>query len=284
LRKHDSVKSLDYLERSCVTFRKLGDRLNLARFECSRGWAIGKRNRIEEAKSILSEAEKVLRGSSFQRSELELLVNFGVLAYKFKDIAGARRYFTEALEKAEARRFSSLVMVCRNNIANLEFTEGNADLAARMLGAAVDQLRISPDREIFDFYLTNLIRYLVQAGRPKEARKIAEETLSGLRFMGGERLLHCVGCWALLFIAEGHYREAASMLGFYKQGFPRIGLPYPIDSYHPSTREDRFIDLLKAALPADEFEACKSEGAGWSEEQAIDFVLNFAAPSPGPGP
>jgi predicted ATPase/DNA-binding winged helix-turn-helix (wHTH) protein/Flp pilus assembly protein TadD len=276
LRKHDTVRAAALLDHASAMYRQLGDRLNLARFEGARGLILTKMGRFAEAKSLLLEAQTVLTGSSFKRTELMPLVNLGYLAERLDEREEAQRYYTEALELADARRFFNVSTTCRNNLAALASYDGDFDRAIQMMQELIEQVRASRDRQSLDWYLGNLSLYLSLAGRVAEARAAAEEILPRLRFRGGQQLLNGLAIWAWILVKEGRHGHAARLNGFVVEGVRRMGF-----SSDPTIHR-RFMDLLGAALPAAEIEACMAAGAGWSEDQAFDFVMNCGTPQPPP--
>ena len=112
----------------------------------------------------------------------------------------------------------------------------------------------------------NLAPYLLAAGRPEEARPIAEEGFSRFGDLGRHSDLQV---WAVLAAFERRLTEAAQLIGFVDAERVRTGQP-------PRRSEQRLYDelmrRLQTGLPAADLLARTAEGAHWSEAEAVDFI------------
>jgi hypothetical protein len=112
---------------------------------------------------------------------------------------------------------------------------------------------------------------LIAQDKPDEARPVAEEAIRLLERTGGLFLRICLELWALLGALEGRHPAAALLRGYVNACFAASGeVREPVDQ----EIADRLAGVLAAAMPADQIKASATEGAQWSEQQAVAFAIH----------
>jgi len=281
----DRLRALAQQERSAALYRQIGDRLNLATVLSTIGSLYTSLGRNAEAKTALREAEGILSSSDRKRSLFNVMNNIGTLAGFMNETAEARHSFVRALELARSVKDVSRESYILMNLAEVEFVQGSLDRAVEWAREAVSGWRSIHRRSFLVLGLISLGSYLILRGDLAEGRLIAEEALSAASEEGGFVVRVCLQQWALLGALDGRYGEAAQLLGFVDAGYATSG-----DVRQPNAQEihGRLLRLLAVELPSADIDAYATQGARWSEAEAVafaaDHLLSPKSPAIGESP
>jgi len=113
--------------------------------------------------------------------------------------------------------------------------------------------------------------YLIAQEDLAEARKIAWEGLALVRDEGGFIVRVCLQQWALLGALDGQSRMAAHLIGHVNAGFADAG-----EDRQPTEQQiyDRLMERLRITLASADIDEFGRQGAQWSEDEAVAFVLS----------
>jgi predicted ATPase/DNA-binding winged helix-turn-helix (wHTH) protein len=269
-------EGLAFAERAATLYRELGDRPNLAVALGEIGYYGATQSRHAEIGPLLLEAQQLIGGDNFKKSRGRLVNLLGIVSIYMGDAAEARRHFMQALDLARALK-SGREPTILANLGVAEYLLGDLDRAIGLTREALSHGRTWSGHAWQGNTLCNLGAYLIARGRPSEARPPLEEALSALTERGDFPALSCLQPWAVLGAVEGRLVEAAQLVGFIDAERARLGRMQP-----PSEQplRDRLMGLLEAGLQPAELEACRAEGARWSEAAAIEFTVARLFPEP----
>jgi hypothetical protein len=165
------------------------------------------------------------------------------------------------------------------HLAGLEYASGDLEQAVAWCREGVVCARAIPGHRNLGIGLNNLAAYQLALGRPEAARPAAEEAFLRMGDSTSSNV-HCLQIWAVLAGFEGRLREAAQLIGFVdaervRKHQPRLAQEGRL--YRELTRR------LDAGLQAPDLQAKRTEGALWSEADAMEFTamrLVAARPTP----
>ncbi len=284
LRRHqDQRGALELAERSAAIYRRLGDKLGLAKVNITIAehfLLVG--NRHAEAAEVMRGVRETLSAAGYDRSSYAAINVLGAIAMHQQDFAGAIEDFSLVKELGRRLRDTRDQQIAVHNVALAEFCRGHVDRAIELAREAVSGAR---DIWFRPRALHNLAAYLIAAGRLVEARPVAEEALSG-RSEADSLTRLSLQAWALIAALEGRYSEAAQLIGWVDAAYRAAGEgrnPWEQRSY------ERLLSILEAPFTEDERNRFAAEGAAWAAPQALNFAFDHvirardpALPNPTP--
>ncbi len=277
LREHDV--QLASSEMALARYRALGDPLGIARAQSLAGHSLSSLKRVAEAKVLLNEARLV--GSLGDRRLVAFILRCLAMANVIGgDLVGGRRYLMEALPLYEALGAKLGIAATMNDLAELEFSVGNAELALQHATEALVAARESNDMRVVAMTLNAMAEHFVSMARYNEAEQHAREGLD----IALEQQLGVVAAWHLQTLAEitvlrlplGEAREArtcvraARILGFVGARLAALGSAVGDD--RPGY--DRALAMMCDMIGTDVVQTSMAAGAAISEEQAVEEILN----------
>jgi predicted ATPase/DNA-binding winged helix-turn-helix (wHTH) protein len=268
----DLPRGLALLERSVTIYRRLDQPLRLAMAVTQMAHNYVYQGRYADARAALSEAEEILSTLGYRRKALPSVVNsLGFLAANMDDTIDARRYFGRALDLSRAAHDVAQEGYCLAHLAEFEFKMGAVGVAVERAREAVSAFRSVQHSVFLGTALVNLTAYLLAQDNLTEARALAEEALSLVRDRGGLIVFAHLQQWALLAAIDGRYEGAARLAGYIDAGYAASG-----QSREPTEQNlyDRLSTLLSTSLSPKIILTHASEGAGWNEDQAMNFVYD----------
>jgi predicted ATPase/DNA-binding winged helix-turn-helix (wHTH) protein len=271
----DPLRGVAALERSVTIYRGLGQPVRLAQALRQMGHAYTFYGRYAEAQAALCEAAELLSTGGYQKALSGVMSGLGFLASNMDDNAEARRCFTRALELGWEANDLLRVGGCLGFLAEFEFKMGAVDIAIEQAQESADAFRSIDQQLLLGCALGNLASYRVARGDLTEARALAEEALSLVRAEGGKLLLSRLQVWASLGAVEGRYEGAAKLAGYVDAGYAALGYSREATEQY---LQDRLGKLLEDNLPPAIIRSHAAEGAGWSEDQAVNFVYDRLIP------
>jgi predicted ATPase/DNA-binding winged helix-turn-helix (wHTH) protein len=270
-RRTDRLRAVELFKRSIVLYRQLGDDLNVASVLGLIGGDYVYLGRYAEAKTMLEEARPILSASNRTKSLWNVTNELGSLALLTNKFEDARHYYTTARDLARALRDSLRENLCLTNLGEVEFRLGAIERAVTYAHDATAGLRATNQRSYLGPALVNLASYQIVRSDFNEGQQYAEEALSLLREEGGYWLRLCLQLFALLRAYDGRYADAAQLIGFIDAGYSCYGeVRQPLEQHI----YDQLSTLLTRNLKPDDVKIWAADGARWSEQRAVEFVLN----------
>jgi predicted ATPase/DNA-binding winged helix-turn-helix (wHTH) protein len=267
----DHRRTLTLLEQGLSISRQINDKHIYASILCSIGIIYTYLGYFEESKIKLTESYEIQRRGDRKKLLCDATATLGVLANMTNDRPEARRRYESALDLARGMKD----VLRENNIllllAELEFACGEVTRAIERGREAVRVLRSIWNRDVLGTALGNLASYLIADGKVSEARATAAEALSLDRHLGGYVTRIRLQLWALLGALDGRCIAASRLVGFVEAGYARGG---EIQETTEQQIYDRLRRVLASKLTEVEIQAYAAEGAGWSEDYAVDFAFD----------
>ncbi|HXW52146.1 MAG TPA: adenylate/guanylate cyclase domain-containing protein [Candidatus Acidoferrales bacterium] len=256
-------ESLEAIADRAVKFsREVGDDVLIAQALRQLAEAHLRQQHHDEAAAILNEAAMLAERAN-KRQLLGIIKASIARNYNFQGkVPEARAAYAEALSIARAHGDDRGKGVIVANLAEIEFNTGNPQRAIEL---ATEILDIPGDRYIT---LNNLAAYNIALGNLDEARLNAQRALRLLQDIQSSvhtaiSIMHCAAIAA-------HGKNAttgARLFGYASYVFEADAVPLE------PTEKQEYVALptqLRQELGASEFDRLCKEGAGLSEEQAIE--------------
>lgn len=276
-RESDRLRSLGLFNRAMPLYRALDDKTNQGDLLGLIGSAHLNLGDYEVARSSLEEAHKLLALTGQSKALVNVLNSLGRL-HSTRDATGdAMHYFRMAADVARLLGDSLREHIITLNLGELEFAQGALDRAIERAREAVRGLADSP-RTYRVRPIVNLSTYLALQGDVAGARDASVTALGIAADEGGYWMRLCILCWAFLADSEGRSREAAQLLGFVDEQFARHKEARQAPEY---LLTNRIVSSLEGKMSRESLQVWKSEGAAWSEAQAVRIIrLRFLAEAP----
>ena len=268
-------------ERALSGFTDVADRRGLALARLFTGAALGLLGDTSGGESLLRTALDDLRQLGARRYIGAALYYLATLRLRVGDLPASRRLFAETLEIFQSVGATRSAVRMAMMLAELEFHDGNAAEAVRLIGTALAAERAFKNLnfEYIAFDLGNLSAYFIALGRWKEAVANAREALAIAR----ERGLVAPKLWALHHLAAiaalrpirkaGAQTEArlraARLIGYVDRRLAELEMQR---SFTEQEENAQLMRALEAALGGDA-DHHVNEGRDWSEMRALDEAL-----------
>jgi len=262
-------------ERAVALYRAIGDPLGLARSLTLLGTLWARSGQHDAAKAALTEAWDMVAPTNFAKSQLYVRISLGELARGIGQFAEGRDYLLQSLKTARDLR-SSQETACLLHLAGLEYLSGDIEQAIERCREGISCARATPGHRNLSIGLMNLAAYQLARGRPGDARPPAEEAL--LRVGDStSSMLPCLQIWAVLAAFEGRLTEAAQLIGFVDA--ERVRKRQPLQRSEQRLYGE-LMRRLDAGLQAADLQARLTEGAHWSETEAIEIAATRLVATP----
>lgn len=187
-----------------------------------------------------------------------------------QDVHVAAPLFEEALRIARSTGDERTLAVISNNMAEMEFEQGNIDAAIRLVGEASLYAEALRSYSLQSTNRGNLAAYLIARGDYDAALAAAREGLRlaldmqtvAFRILG----LH----FSVVAAAHGAFETSARLLGSGLGCYRRSG-----SEIEPTERRlrDRTLALLEPHFAPDDLQALMAEGVAWDDERAIEEMF-----------
>jgi predicted ATPase/DNA-binding XRE family transcriptional regulator len=270
-RKHDEG------ERAMRLFESVRDARGAAGAQRQVAFGLFQMRRLDHASEVLERALAASRECGHERNAAQCLDMLAFIESERGDRRAARELHAEALAAFRALGDETGTAQVLGNLAELEFSDGHPEQALPLASEALEiNLRGNNAMDIAMFY-TNSAAYRIALGDLTGARESARD---GLRFAlkTQSELNTAIGLQHLAVLAAlgGDAGRAAKLLGYVDAQFSQLGYK------REGTEQwscDKLMAALREALNEDEIAKLAAEGAGWSEEQAVEEALNVPAPA-----
>lgn len=231
-----------------------------------------------EAEELLRDLCEVASARRESRPACGCLMTLGIARYVAGDAEAAKRYFQETIALLKAEGSERQAAGVATALAEAQLRAGDPADAARSVCEALPLLRAAGDWYLIVSAVSNYSSYLIALERFDEAREHAREVLA-LSIDRSSRwfpsvLQHLAAIGALAPCEDVHlhrerFRRSARLLGFCESRSA-----FGASSYTEQHEHGIVIAALRDELGA-EADALLSEGAQWSEEQAIAEALTL---------
>ncbi|MDQ6766799.1 MAG: tetratricopeptide repeat protein [Candidatus Eremiobacteraeota bacterium] len=260
-------------ERARMLYESVGDRRGAARALRCVGSALHHLARMDEAEVALRKALTDLREAGDAAEVVRCLFSLSSTMWARGDIPTARQLLGETLAAAKALGDEAASAAYLFNLAELEFSQGGTEAAVRY---ASDALAIYV--EVKNFRLVaivqaNLSIYRIALGQLSEARA---EACEAIRWARETQYSYCMAIaiqhLALLLSFRSERHRAARLTGYVDAAYQKLG------NRRESTEEwgyQKLLSSLREGIASDELGVLMAEGAGWTEEQAVEEALKI---------
>jgi predicted ATPase/DNA-binding XRE family transcriptional regulator len=270
-------------ERALAQFKNLNDPLGIAETLRLAGWALVSLGDVSRGLEVLIEALASARALNARKLTAAVIDRMADAHHRLHDFTGARALYAEALEIYKMVNADPSAMArITANLAEMEFSCGDAQLAMRLAYEALPVNRALHYTDNVTFNLCNIAAYLIALERYEEAYGHAGEALALACSQRSEvPILFSVQHLAAAAIlrssdpamAREDYERAARVLGYVDA---RLDVLEALREYTEQQEYDKMLALLSSAL-AESLTATMRSGEGWSEEQAIAETAQLAA-------
>jgi predicted ATPase/class 3 adenylate cyclase len=262
---HGDRTNFDHARRAATLFREAGDQVGLGEALAKAGAALETLESTAEAAPYLQEALAVLRPLGPTKQLASCLRSLGVAQYFVANFEGARPLMAQSEAVANSIGDARGLAAVQIAAAELEFAAGNLERAIAVVKSMLDGS--DRNRRQMVLGLTNLASYLLACGRTNEAEQAALEALTEASALGWHAaVIRALEHLALVTALGGNIELAARLLGhgvaFYARGTATREFT-ELASYK------RLSETLATALPPERITQLMSEGALWTQDQAV---------------
>jgi len=263
--------NLDRALRAANLFREGGDQLGLGEALARAGAAVQTLESTAEAVPNLQEALAILRPLGPTKQLASCLRSLGVARYFVADFEGARPLIAQS--EAVANRIGDARGLAAVQIAaaELEFAAGNNERAVAIVKSMLEGS--NHNRRQMVLGLTNLASYLLACKKTNDAEQAALDALMEALALGWTAaVIRAVEHLALVMALGGNIEMAARLLG---HGVAFYGKGTATREFTERASYKRLSDLLGSALPVERVAELMSEGALWTEDQAVKEITSL---------
>jgi tetratricopeptide (TPR) repeat protein len=253
-------------------FERIGDDAGSADALYLVAWHSHLAGRHDVADDALSRASEIYRKCG-PRLALAKCINMqGILAERHRDLDAARALFREAIEMFQAIGDDRRVGGALSNLASCESVSENYPQADRYNAEALAILSRKKNVEDLVILYGNILITRVALGDIPGAREAGLAGMRRAREMGDERYIAELALdLGSVAARSGRTNEAARLFGFARNRLESLGLGRIAIS---RSSAEVIKETLDAGLEPAEIERLTSEGAVWSEKQAIEAAMN----------
>jgi len=263
-RKHDCA------ERALLLHQSVGEVHGAALALLDLGIALFQLGRLEEAGQAFARALLVLRECE-DKQAVAACLNRQASIHRYRgDIDGARELHAQALEAFKALGDEAGTALVLGHLGELEFADGQVEQALRLVAQALEidargknATRLATDQN-------NTAAYCLALRDTAGAREAARE---GLRWSRQVQFAQGIA------IALQHFAElgallgqvhSAALTGYVDAQYKELGLERELTE---KWGYEKLMAALRAYLSEAEIEKLAADGAGWSEDQAVEEAL-----------
>ncbi len=263
----------DEAERAMKLYEFVGDVRRAARAESHLAFALFLMGRLDEATAGIARALHALRECGDNWYVASCLNYQGAIASDRGDLQTGHELFAQALATFKALGDEMGTASVLLNLAESEFAEGHPEQALRLIREALVLDLRGKDAESIAIDHVNSAAYRIALGDSTGARESARE---GLRFARQAQDTSHVAIslqhFALLAALGGNEPRGAQLLGYVNAQYSHLEMEREPTEQWGYTK---LMAALRERLSEDEVARLGAEGAGWSEDQAVDEALQI---------
>ena len=256
----------DYLEHAIALYRSTGDEDDEAWALSGFGHSLYQMGRRQDAQEAIDRALEIMRNRGDKAGIAHCLNVRAYCTTDPDDPLEMRKRYNQALEAFKALGDEYGVALALGNLAELEFGQGQVDLALRYVKEAVDR-RPSPSA------LNNLAAYRVAEGDLDGAGEAARAALYGAQ-KAADRfdIAVAVQHLGLLAALRGKRQVAARLVGYTDAQYEDL------EQERETTEAWGYAKIdaaLREHMSDAEMKSLAAEGAAWSEDQVVEEALKI---------
>jgi predicted ATPase len=263
---------LAQLQEGLTLEQKLGDKQWLAPVLMGNGVVLINMGRDRDAQPFFEQAAAMFKEQGVVPFHAITLVHLGNTELGLGNPEKARAYHEEALAEARLINENWLISFALNNLGEVARTQGQFDLARKYYEECESLLRATGDRGDVARFVHNL-GYIAQHEEDLElAESQFRKSLTMFRRLGNRRgIAECLAGLAGLKARQGKTEWGATLLSAAESVLKITG-----GAWWPADRVEveRNREMLRSALPAEEFAKAQKTGAAMNIDQAIAFASN----------
>jgi len=266
---HGDHSGFSFADQAVQLFRSANRDLDLGEALARAGAALLTMETIERSLPYLEDSLKVLEPLGPTKPLASCLRSKGVAAYLGGDVGAARTLIGRSMAVCRSVGDSRGVASAQIALAEMDFIAG--DVANAIAG--IRRMLGGPDhnRRQATLGLSNLASYLLSDGEMELARQAASESLREARALGWPAAIVRAGeHLALVAALDGEADLAARLLGFTEAFYAKGSASR---EWTEEVTHQRLVAELAKRLPPPRVGAAMQEGAGWSEQQAIEAAV-----------
>ena len=267
----DGKRRHECAERALALYRSLGDTDGAAWSILSLAFALFQMGRLDEAIEANASALAVLRTSGNKLGVAACLAQQATNHRCRGDVSAARDLYSQALEAYNVLRDDVGKAAVLGNLADLEFADGRAQQALRLVGDALTIIAGAKNRTNLATTYSNSAVYHIALGDPVGAREAAREALrwaQQAQYAAGVAIV--LQHFALVGSLCGQLHDAARLIGYVNVQYEKLG------TQRESTEKwgyERLMVALRERISEAEIEKLAVEGAAWSEDHAVEQAM-----------
>jgi predicted ATPase/class 3 adenylate cyclase len=271
----DYDEARQMLENCLALRRRLGNPFDVAATLSTLSMALLPLGDADGARTTEQEALQIFRQIGYRIGEGIGLLHLGQIELDAGHGEAALKYLNDGLALAHVIKYQELEGDCELHLGELALDADDRSNALSHLKRSLTICRDAGDKRGVARAQWWLGKAELREGDIEGARRSLAAALSSFRaFEMREDLVSALGDWSALAAAEGRIPLAVRLSGAVDAAAERLALWRPPRSAH---RWVAHVDSLRAAMPADEFDAARAEGKGWD----IDEALRRAQSKPG---
>ena len=265
---------LAHLQESLAIVQKLEDKQWLAPVLMGNGVALINMGRDSDAQPYFEQAVALFKEQNIAPFHAITLIHLGNVELGLGYPDKARAYHEESLAEARVINENWLISFALNNLGEVARTQGQFDQARKYYEESEALLRTTGDRGDVARFVHNL-GYIAQHEEDLElAESQFRKSLAMFRRLGNRRgIAECLAGLAGLKAQQGQTVWGATLLSAAETLLKVTG-----GAWWPADRleVERNREMLRSALPADEFAKAQKIGEAMNIDQAIAFASNEA--------
>lgn len=265
-------RKYDEAESAIALYESAGDARCTARARYQLAFALFQMGRSDEASKANALAVATSRECADNGSIAACLNQQAGIEWVRGDVAAAREIYPQALSAFKKLGNESGVAMVLLNMAELEFATGHPEQALHFVRDALELESRGKNAFFIALSHNNSAVYRIALGDLAGAHESAREGLRVARQAQAElELLVCLQHLALLAVVAGNAQRGAKLLGYVDGHYDRLR-----QKREPTEQwgYEKLTAALHERLSNDEITKLTSEGATWSEDQAVDEALD----------
>jgi predicted ATPase/class 3 adenylate cyclase len=270
---NEGLRKLEDGERARTLYESVGDRHGAARALRCVGSALHHLARMDEAEVALRDALADLREAGDAVEAGRCLFSLSSVTWARGDAKTARKLLGETLSAAKALGDDAASAGYHFNLAELEFSQEGSEAAVRHASDALAIYLGVKNFRLVAIVCANLAVYRIALGKLDEAHGDACEAI---RWARETQYSYCMAIaiqhLALILSLRGDRQRAARLTGYVDATYQGLG------NQREPTEEwgyQKLLSSLREEITSDELEALMGEGAGWTEDQAMEEALKI---------
>jgi tetratricopeptide (TPR) repeat protein len=267
----DGKRRRDAAERARVLYESVGDRLGVAWTLTLLADSLYQMGRLDEAAVVYKRALATMREYGDKRGTASCLNQLAYFLCSSGDGVAGRAMFAQALDAFKVLGNETGTAQALGTLAESEFNDGHPEEALRLVEEGLEIYLRGKNAKHLAMNYNNSAAYHIALGDPDSARTAAREGLRWARqAQTGLQTAVALQHLALVAVLRGHARRAATLAGFVDIQFKEL-----LYEREPTERwgHEKLMATLRTNLSDAEIATFADEGAGWSEDRAVDEAL-----------